>query len=71
MPPPLLPGVNCYLAGLGQPLDDLRFVVGVVNPRLAELPRVAVLLPVVVPVTATVGPEAKHVHLEAGGVRDG
>lgn len=38
--------------------------VGVVHPRLPELARVPVILPVVVPVAPAVGPEPVHVHLQ-------
>lgn len=65
----LLPGEDGDLAGLGQPLDDLGLVVGVVHAGLPELARVAVLLPVVVPVPAAVGAEAKDVDLEDGRAR--
>lgn len=60
----LLPGEDGDLAGLGQPLDYLGLVVGVVDPGLPEFSRVAVLLPVVVPVSTAVGPKAKDVDLE-------
>ena len=64
--------VTCWLlsteysdfARLGQTLDDLGFVVCIVDASYAELTRVAVLLPVVVPVTPTVCPETKHIHLQ-------
>lgn len=51
------------LALLGQPVDDLRLKVGVVDARLPEGPGVAVLLPVVVPVALLVGAVAEHRHL--------
>lgn len=51
-------------ASLGQPLDDLGFVVCVVDAGLPELSGVTVLLPVVVPVSPAVCPETKHIHLE-------
>lgn len=52
------------LALLGQPVDDLRLEVSVVDARLPEGPSVAVLLPVVVPVALLVGAVAKHRHLD-------
>lgn len=52
------------LALLGQPVDDLRLKVGVVDARLPEGPCVAVLLPVVVPVALLVGAVAEHRHLD-------
>ncbi|TNN71123.1 Alanine--tRNA ligase, cytoplasmic [Liparis tanakae] len=51
------------LASLGQVLDDLGFVVGVVDAGLPELSGVAVLFPVVVPIPPAVCPETKHIHL--------
>lgn len=55
------------LALLGQPVDDLRLKVGVVDARLPEGPGVAVLLPVVVPVALLVGAVAEHRHLYTDG----
>lgn len=52
------------LALLGQPVDDLRLKVGVVDARLPEGPCVAVLLPVVVPVALLIGAVAEHRHLD-------
>lgn len=52
------------LALFGQPVDDLRLKVGVVDARLPEGPGVAVLLPVVVPVALLVGAVAEHRHLD-------
>lgn len=60
----LFPREYSDFARLSQPLDDLGLVVGVVDSSLPELSRVTVLLPVVVPVSPAVGPEAKDVHLE-------
>lgn len=54
---------HCDLRGLGQLLDDLGFVVSVVDPGLPEFSGVAVLLPVVVPVSSAVSPETEHVDL--------
>lgn len=65
----LFPREYCDLSGLGQPLDDLGFVVCVVNAGLPELSGVAVLLPVVVPVSSTVCAETEDVDLE--GEREG
>lgn len=50
-------------AGLGEPLNDLSFEVGIVDPGFPELSGVAVLLPVVVPVSPAVRPKTKHIHL--------
>lgn len=60
----LFPGEYSDFASLRQPLDDLGFIVGIVDAGLPELSGVAVLLPVVVPVSSTVCPESKHIHLE-------
>lgn len=60
----LFPREYSDFASLSQPLDDLSFVVCVVDAGLPELPGVAVLLPVVVPVSPAVRPEAKHIHLQ-------
>lgn len=60
----LLPREHGDLAGLGQPLDDLGFVVRVVDAGLPEFSRVAVLLPVVVPVPTAVRPKAEDIDLE-------
>lgn len=60
----LFPGEYSDFASLCQPLDDLGFIVGIVDAGLPELSGVAVLLPVVVPVSSTVCPESKHIHLE-------
>lgn len=58
------PREYCDFSGLGQLLNDLSFIICIVDAGLPELPRVAVLLPVVVPVSSAVRPEAKHVHLK-------
>lgn len=60
----LFPREYSDFASLGQPLDDLGFVVSVVDAGLPELSGVAVLLPVVVPVSPAVRPETKHINLE-------
>lgn len=54
---------DCDFASFGQPLNDLGFVVCVVDAGLPEFSGVAVLLPVVVPVSTAVCTETKHVHL--------
>lgn len=56
-------GKDGDLAGFGQRVNDLGLVVGIVDPRLAELSRIAVLFPVVVPVSSAIGAEAKYIHL--------
>ena len=58
-----LPREHGDLAGLNQVLDDLGLIVGVMDPRLPELSRVAVLLPIVVPVSPAVSAKPKHIHL--------
>lgn len=58
-----VPPVDLDLAGLGQHVDDMGFEVGVMHACLPELARVPVVLPVVVPVASTVGPEPIHVYL--------
>lgn len=58
-----VPSVDLDLAGLGQHVNDVGFEVGVMHTCLPELSRVLVVLPVVVPVASTVGPESIHVHL--------
>lgn len=60
----LFPREHGDFAGLGQPLDDLGFIVRIVDPGLPELSRVAVLLPVVVPVSTAVRPKAEDIDLE-------
>lgn len=62
----LFPGEYSDFAGLSQSLDDLGFIVGIMDAGLPELAGVAVLLPVVVPVPAAVSPKTKHVHLAGG-----
>lgn len=61
---PSFPRKHCDFPGFGQILNDLRFVVCVVNAGLPELPRVAVLLPVVVPVSSAVCSKAEHINLK-------
>lgn len=61
--------VNLDFAGLSQHVDDVRLEVGVVHASLPELARVPVILPVVVPVAPTVGPEPVHVHLQGRAAR--
>lgn len=61
---PSFPRKHCDFPGFGQILNDLRFEVCVVNAGLPELPRVAVLLPVVVPVSSAVCSKAEHINLE-------
>lgn len=60
---PSVSSVNLDLAGFGQHVDDVCLEVSVVHPRLPELPGVAVVLPVVVPVPPAVSTEPKDVHL--------
>lgn len=60
----LFPREYSDFAGLGQPLNDLGFIVSIMDASLPELSGVAVLFPVVVPVSPAVCPETKHIHLE-------
>lgn len=62
-PHPSVPPVNLNLAGFGQHVDDVCLEVSVMHPCLPELPGVAVVLPVVVPVAPAVGAEPEDVHL--------
>ena len=58
----------CDFSSLGQLLNDLSLEICIMDAGLPELPGIAVLLPVVVPVSSAVRPEAKHIHLK-GSVR--
>lgn len=60
--------VDLDLAGLGQHVDDVGLKVSVMHSGLPELARVPVILPVMVPVAPTVGPEPVHVHLQRRAV---
>lgn len=53
------------LALLGQSVDDQRLKLGVVDAGFSEGSSVAILLPVVVPVSLLVSTEPKHRHLDA------
>lgn len=66
----LFPREYSDFASLGQPLDDLGFIVGVMDTGLPELSGVAVLLPVVVPVSPAVRSKTKDIHLEESGDRE-
>ena len=60
----LFPREDGDFASLGQLLNDLRFKVSIVDAGLPELSGVAVLLPVMVPVSSAVRPKSKHIDLE-------
>ena len=60
----LFPREYSDFASLGQPLNDLGFIVSIMDAGLPELSGVAVLLPVVVPVSPTVRPKTEDVHLD-------
>lgn len=59
----LFPRKYSDFASLGQLLDDLGLIVRVMDAGLPELSGIAVLLPVVVPVSPTVCPKTKDIHL--------
>lgn len=60
----LFPRKYSDFASLGQKLDNVGFIVCVVDTGLPELSWVAVLLPVVVPVSTAVCSKTKHIYLE-------
>lgn len=55
--------VQTDLSLLGEPLDDERFKVGAVDSGLPEGSGIAVLLPIVMPVSLLVGAVPEHGHL--------
>lgn len=59
-----VPPVHLDLAGFGQHVDDVRLEVGVMHSCLPELPGVAVVFPVVVPVALAVSAKPEDVHLQ-------
>lgn len=59
-----LPRKDGDLASFGQALYDLGFVICVMDTCFTELSRVAVLLPVVVPVPPAVCPKPEYIHLD-------
>lgn len=56
--------VQADLALLGQSVDDQRLKLGVVDAGLSEGSSIAILLPVVVPVSLLVSTKPKHRHLD-------
>lgn len=59
-----LPRKDSDLASFGQALYYLGLVICVMYTCFSELSRVAVLLPIVVPIPPAVCPEAEYIHLE-------
>lgn len=55
--------INIYLACSLQHVHDMGLKISVMNPSFPELPCIAIVLPVMVPIAPTVCSETKHIHL--------
>lgn len=64
----LFPREYSDFASLGQPFNDLGFIVCIMDASLSELSRIAILLPVVMPVSPAVRPKTEHIHLKESEV---
>lgn len=57
--------INIYLVCLLENVNDVGLEISIMHPSFPEFPCVSIVLPVMVPVAAAVGPKAEDIHLQS------